>query len=196
MDQIFSSNPFQSAEALAYLIAGIIVVFTAILLWLVFRRGRTISERKIHKSLARLGCGLFQDLTIHDGVDKLLNVDYVVLTENTIILVMVKYSDGFIYGSKGIDEWTQISNGKSFRFNNPLNELMLAINSVKAAIPNVPITGFLLFPGNCSFPKDKPTGTRLMADLPKKGKKQSPSKKLGSAWLQLKMMATDKKDFV
>ncbi|MCP4266817.1 MAG: hypothetical protein GY777_14810, partial [Candidatus Brocadiaceae bacterium] len=74
--------------------------------------------------------------------------------------------------------------------------LMLAINSVKVAIPNVPITGFLLFPGNCTFPKDKPAGTRLMADLPKKGKKQTPSKKLESAWHRLKEIKAKNSDFI
>jgi hypothetical protein len=166
------------------------VLLLILVRWLLVRK-RPPTDRQIGKALSRLGSGIFRDLTVHDGIDGLLNIDYVILTETNITLVMVKRFEGYIYGARGIDEWTQMIRGGSYRFPNPLNQLQLVINTIRTMIPGIPVTGFILFSDNCSFPKDKPAGANLMSDLPKHKarKKAQVPEKLEAAWHLLKERA-------
>jgi hypothetical protein len=49
-------------------------------------------------------------------------------------------------------------------------------------VPNIPVSGIVLFAGDCTFPKDKPAGACLLSDLPKQRRKQMVPSRFETAW--------------
>lgn len=158
---------------------------TALLtLALLLRRRLTASlkQRQIAQAIRRLGPKVHHDLLVPDGIDGVLVADYVVLTHKGILLVTVNWYEGNIFGGKDTDQWTQVWQGASNRFTNPLHELQLICATVRSLVPNIPVSGIVLFAGDCHFPKDKPEGACLLKDLPRQRRKQVVPPRLETAW--------------
>jgi hypothetical protein len=167
---MFSLTPEQT------LWLGIAIVLMAILLFgLIFRKKAraSLKQYQIRRAVKRLGPKVHQGLMVPDGLDGVVAADFVVLTHKGILLVVVNWFDGNIFGGKDTDQWTQVLRGGSNRFTNPLHEIHLLAATVKSLVPNIPVSGIVLFAGDCAFPKDKPEGACLLSDLPTQRRKQA-----------------------
>jgi hypothetical protein len=179
------SLPDFSAQTLFYLLllgGGLLLLVV-----LIIRRVHKgpPGEWRIRRAISRLGVRYGKNLYVHNGIDGFFSVDYVVLSDEGICLILVKRFEGAIYAGEHIEEWTQVIRGGSYRFPNPLLQLQLVISTVKILLPKVPIQGKVLFAGDCQFPKDKPEGVWLLAELPKKRPQQEVSESYQKAWEHL-----------
>lgn len=146
------------------------------------RLSASLKQYQLRQAIRRLGPKVHRDLLVPDGLDGVLVTDYVVLTHKGILLVMVNWYEGNIFGGKDTDQWAQVWRGASNRFPNPLHELQLISATVKSLVPNIPVSGIVLFAGDCRFPKDKPAGACLLDDLPRQRRKQVVPPRFETAW--------------
>ncbi|WP_029132190.1 nuclease-related domain-containing protein [Sedimenticola selenatireducens] len=176
---MFSLTPMQYQ----WLVVALSAIALLILV-IVFRRRlvASLKQRQIGQAIRRLGPKVHHDLLVPDGIDGVLVADYVVLTHKGILLVTVNWYEGNIFGGKDTDQWTQVLRGTSHRFNNPLHELQLICATVRSLVPNIPVSGIVLFAGDCAFPKDKPDGACLVNDLPRRRRKQVVPPRFETAW--------------
>lgn len=183
---MFSLTP----EHVPWLVAALLAA-TLLLCAVLFRRrlAALLKQRRLGQAIRRLGPRVHRDLLVPDGIDGVLVADYVVLTHKGILLVTVNWFEGNIFGGRDIDHWTQVWRGASNRFTNPLHELQLICATVKSLVPNIPVSGIVLFAGDCAFPKDKPEGTRLLHELPRQRRKQVVPPRFETAWQLLLLKA-------
>lgn len=176
---MFSLTPEQNLW-LGIATAVIILLFSGF----IFRKKvrASLKQHQIDQAVKRLGPRIHQGLMVPDGLDGVVAADFVVLTHKGILLVVVNWFDGNIFGGKDTDQWTQLLRGASNRFTNPLHEIHLLTATVKSLVPNIPVSGIVLFAGNCVFPKDKPAGACLLSDLPTKRRKQAVPPSYEMAW--------------
>lgn len=167
---MFSLGPDQN-QWLAIAVAGILLLALAFFIWK--KMGPTRKRQRIRRAVKRLGPKVHEGLMVPDGLDGVVAADYVVLTHKGILLITVNWFDGNIFGGKDTDQWTQVLRGGSNRFTNPLHEIHLLCATVKSLVPAIPVSGIVLFAGDCAFPKDKPEGACLLVDLPKQRRKQA-----------------------
>ena len=166
-----------------WLIAAL-AVFILLLLVFLFRRSirQVLGEYRIRRAVSRLGSRLHRELLLPDGLDGYVSADYVVLTHKGILVVKVNHYDGNIFGGPDTDQWSQVIRGASHRFDNPLHDIRLICATLRSQVPNTPISGIVLFAGDCRFPKDKPSGACLLEELPKKPRRQQVPSALETAW--------------
>ncbi|MCW8945360.1 MAG: NERD domain-containing protein [Sedimenticola sp.] len=167
---MFSLTPDQS---LWLAIAAIALLLLLLVYFLWKKASPTLKQYRIRRAVKRLGPKVHQGLMVPDGIDGVVAADYVVLTHKGILLITVNWFDGNIFGGKDTDQWTQVLRGGSNRFTNPLHEIHLLCATVKSLVPAIPVSGMVLFAGECAFPKDKPKGACLLSDLPKQRRKQA-----------------------
>lgn len=160
-------------EQSLWLFIAVALLTSLLLLFFVRKKlGVVLKQRQIRRAVKRLGPKVHQSLMVPDGIDGVVAADYVVLTHKGILLITLNWFDGNIFGGKDTDQWTQVLRGGSHRFTNPLHEIHLLCATVKSLVPAIPVSGIVLFAGDCTFPKDKPEGACLLSDLPKQRRKQ------------------------
>ena len=146
-------------------------------------------KRQIRRAVKRLGARVMRDASLPDGMGGKINIDFLVLTVDAILVIGVKRYDGMIFGSANTDEWTQTLNSRSYRFPNPDVYLAQQLSAVQRIITRVPVKGLHLVTDTATFPWDKPDNVLQVNDLLSK-KITRPEPKdipadLGKAWLQL-----------
>lgn len=146
-------------------------------------------QRQIRHAVRRIGARVMRDVNLPDGIGGVINIDYLVLSSDAILVIGVKRYDGMIFGSANTDEWTQTVNSRSYRFPNPDIYLAQQLSAVRTITPKVPVKGLHLFTDTATFPWDKPGNVLQVRDLLGKniarpGPKDIPAD-LGTAWKQL-----------
>lgn len=154
------------SEAIALAIAGL-----AVALVLIVNRKRIqahIREWRLQRSLNQIGCDQIRNLVCSDGLDGYFNVDRLVLTQDSILLISYKLYGGHIYCAERISEWTQLVGQKSFMFENPLFELENQLTALKLLIGNARIEGYLFFNHGAVFPKGHPESVLHPGNIPER----------------------------
>jgi hypothetical protein len=108
---------------------------------------------------------MLRDVNFPDGMGGEINIDFVVLAADAILVVGVKRYDGMIFGGAQTDVWTQTINNRSYKFANPDYYLLQQVSAVKSIVPKTPVRGVHLFTNNAVFPWDKPSNVWLMKDV-------------------------------
>ena len=121
--------------------------------------------RRVRRAVARLGHEVIEGAVIPDGMGHALRVDYLVLCDNGISVVLCKQYPGVIFAAENMDMWVQRLPAGSFKFANPLAELRVAQAAVRALIPDVEVRGVLLFTDGSRFPKGKPESVTTLEEL-------------------------------
>ena len=106
-----------------------------------------------------------KDFIIPDGVGGLLEIEHLVLLDQGILLIQTYPISGNLFGADFIDEWTQIIDGKSFKFPNPLRYIRTSSYALKVLAPAVPIFCRVVFTANSVFPKGKPDDVSVLSSL-------------------------------
>ena len=165
----------------------------AVLLVGVRYRRKTLWKRRIAKALKSISRECLRDLVVPDGVGGYIHVDYVLLTPHALLVIDVRNYQGALFGAPRLKQWTQVANGGSHKFDNPLDQNALRVQSIKVLVPDVPVTGRVVFTEAGYFPKDMPQGVSMLGALKDDlaavtGPGEVPEKLLG-AWGALKEIA-------
>jgi len=149
-------------------------------------------ERKINKSVQGLGSQYIKQAILPDGMGGSVFLDYIILSQQSIILVILKKFRGTIFCADNIEQWTQLINNKSYKFPNTLQQLDSDISSVGSMIKGIEVSGLVVFSNECEFPKGKPEQVKTISELKKTDiDKQLHSEKLLNAWYKLKEMTVN-----
>lgn len=131
-----------------------------------------IRYKRAHKSGHQLAMILkpyvrdeIKDFIIPDGVGGLLEIERLVLLDQGILLIQTYPMSGNVFGADFIDEWTQIVEGRSFKFPNPLRHIRTSSYALKILAPTVPIFCRAVFTANSVFPKGKPDEVSVLTSL-------------------------------
>jgi nuclease-like protein len=106
-----------------------------------------------------------KEIIIPDGIGGLLEIEHVVLLDQGLLLIETYAISGNLFGAEQIEEWTQIIDGRSYKFANPLWRLRTARQALKLLAPNVPIFCKVVFNADSHFPKGKPDEVSTLATL-------------------------------
>ncbi|MDE2089018.1 MAG: NERD domain-containing protein [Gammaproteobacteria bacterium] len=136
-----------------------------VLLVVVRHRRKTLWKRRIAKALKSIGRECLRDVVVPDGVGDYIHVDYVLLTPHALLVIDVRNYQGAVFGAPRLKQWTRVANGRSHKFDNPLDQNALRVQSVKALVPNVPVTGRVVFTEAGYFPKGVPQGVSMLGTL-------------------------------
>lgn len=180
----YLSRAEQVALVPAIAVGGCIIL---LLIWCALAAGGR-EERRIRRAVRRQGADMLAALEIPDGMDGRIYIDYLVLTAEAIRLVMVKRYEGFIYAGEKMAEWTQVIKPNNYRFPNPLQELELKIVALRSIVPDIPITGCVLFSESCKFPTRKPAGVMCVGDPAPAFDKRPIPENLQQAWRKLQQI--------
>jgi hypothetical protein len=128
-------------------------------LWLLYpwvRRRR--DERRVRANLRRMGKSALGDVTLDNGMEGFVFIDYLVLTPAEILVVTLMNTRGIIFGGEKIDSWARVVGRRTFKFPNPIAASQERVLAVKYHVPAAQVRGVVLFGAGCSFPKGKPDG--------------------------------------
>ncbi|NIR60195.1 MAG: NERD domain-containing protein [Gammaproteobacteria bacterium] len=124
--------------------------------WVAYRVVRD-PGRRTRGALRRISPHLLSDVFVPDGVDGYVHVDHVLLASGGVVVLDVRRYPGVIFGAEGIDQWTQVLESGSYKFDNPLPELDWRVQIVQGLVGQVPVEGRLLFTAESRFPKGRPS---------------------------------------
>ncbi len=133
------------------------------LLWPFLCRRR--KEKALMRTLRNLGTEIRRDIVLEDGIDGLTFIDYAVLTPNGVMAVEVLPHKGAIFGAENADQWSQVIGHKTTRFPNPLTRNREQVSALRLNAKDLQPRGLVLFGPDCTFPKGKPEGVAVPADL-------------------------------
>lgn len=129
--------------------------------WIARRR----RERRVRQSIRRLGKLAMRDVSLDNGMDSLAFIDWLVLTSKEILVITLQRGRGIMFGAEKIDTWARVVGRHTFRFPNPLTANHELVMAVKYQLPQVPVRGIVLCEDGASFPKGKPEGVVLPAEI-------------------------------
>jgi hypothetical protein len=145
-------------------------------------------ERHIRKAIRRLGWRSMENIHLPDGTGGEVTIEHLLLGRDAILVVGVMRFEGAIFGSPRTDQWTQVINRISYKFDNPDQNLQRQINAVRLIVPDARVSGWHLFGYDAKFPRDKPDSVLKLGDvrqLPKRPRHGDIPKPLRAAWKQL-----------
>lgn len=136
-----------------------------VLLLAVVRLRRTRQTRKLQREIRALGTKVMTDLLVPDSVEGRIHVDYLVLTNSGILVIDVKDYRGMLFGGQNTDIWTQVVDGRSYKFENPLYRSRAREAAVRALAPGVSVRGIVLFTDAGRFPRQRPEGVYMLGGV-------------------------------
>ncbi|VAW92188.1 hypothetical protein MNBD_GAMMA23-235 [hydrothermal vent metagenome] len=184
-----SVNTIVSKPTNVTIIIGIVLLF-AFFISLRPAFKKYLKERKVNKSIQHLGSQYLKQVILPDGMGGSVFLDYLILAQNSITLIILKNFRGSIFCAENIEQWTQLIGNKSYKFPNILRQLDSDISSISSLLKGVEVTGLVVFSSDCEFPKGKPEQVKSITEVTEKEvDKQLHSEKLLNAWYRLKEMA-------
>jgi len=152
---------------------------------------RVVTEWRLRRNLQRLGTQTLSNVLFPDGMDGTVWIEQLSLTAGGMLLLSLKRYPGLIYGGETIDTWTQIVNGRSYSFPNPLPALHGDVVAVQALVPGTPVSGRVVFTRESEFPKGKPEGVWLLEEVveEQRADPRQPSTALLDTWARLRAAA-------
>lgn len=138
---------------------GLLIAATVgVLIWILYKLRHPSDEKRIEKILKELSIGYARNVILSDGLYGYHFIDYLVLLQGRILILGVQDYEGYIFGGEKIEEWAQVLNNRSHKFDNPLINIKHYTQAIHEIAGNVEIVGRVVFAGKCSFPKGVPSG--------------------------------------
>lgn len=129
-------------------------------LWLWVR-----SRRSLSRTIAALTSDLMRDVTLPEAAEGVVHIEYLALTPKGLVVIDVKDFEGLLFGAATIDHWTQVVDGHSYRFDNPLYQNDVRCAAVRAIASEVPVRGLVVFTDVGQFPKGIPERVCMLEAL-------------------------------
>ena len=168
---------FLNTQAGLFSMVALGTIFIGATGWYFWRHlKKTRHQRQIHKVLESLGTKYLHDIILPDGIEGYTYIDYLLLTPNGMIVLDINFSEGHLFGGESVDQWTQVVNNKTYKFNNPLYNnlnkcqavLWNVTNNMKDdthANSNLETHGWIAFSSAGNFPKGIPDHVSMINDL-------------------------------
>ena len=115
-----------------------------------------IEEWKLRKLLKNIGLESLHNVVIPDGMDGHIFIEYLILMPNEIFILGVKKFRGLIFAAEHIDFWTQVIGNKSYKFENPLEQIEMNVVFLNSVLEGSQVGKKVLFVNGSEFPKGKP----------------------------------------
>ena len=127
---------------------------------------RCRNERKrLEQNIASLGVAQLHNVLLDDGMGGQSFYERLLLTPHGIMVLVSNPRDGIIFAGARMDTWAQVLGKRTIRFANPLYGMEGLLSTLRYHLPKVVLQGYVLFKGECSFPKGKPEGVWTLEDL-------------------------------
>jgi hypothetical protein len=151
-----------------------IVIIGAI--WYIRRQlKKSYHQRHIHKVLESFGVKYLRDVVLPDGLDGMAFIDYLLLVPDGVVVLDINYSEGHLFGGNTVDQWSQVINNKTYKFNNPLYDNQTKCQAVLWNVENIlgdafnninwKTHGWVAFSNAGNFPKGIPDKVSMIDDL-------------------------------
>ncbi|MBN4079217.1 NERD domain-containing protein [Beggiatoa alba] len=108
-------------ETLFYVLEGalaLLVLGVGFFIWKQMHKGR--HQRHAQKVIESLGIKYLHNAVFPDGIDGLVFIDYLLLVKGGFVVLDMEHSEGHLFGGESVDQWSQVLNNKTYKFNNPL----------------------------------------------------------------------------
>jgi hypothetical protein len=190
MNEVLTNLIENSPSGAQRLMIGLLALAALLMLYLLRIPMRSwLEERQITRAAKRIGARMMHDVNLPDGLGGMVNIDFLVLSADAIVVIGVKRYDGMIFGSARTSEWTQTIDTRSYRFPNPDIQLAQQVSAVSSRFPKATVKGLHLFTDTAMFPWDKPDNVVQVQDLlssntRRPGLKDVPAE-LRTAWMLL-----------
>jgi hypothetical protein len=182
------TNQFTLLAILILAVLTVIIIFK----WSAIRQSWL--DLKLCFCLNRLGLKQIVNFRCPDGLGGHFIIDRLLMRPDGFsVIVFMKYP-GIIFCSENIDEWSQVLEGKSYKFKNPLVHLEYQVNAVSACAPGIAVNGYLFFDHQAIFPKGHPDRVIQLDTIPqqlKRDKQASADASVESAWEKICSLATE-----
>jgi len=133
---------------------------------LFFSNKKQHANNKIDLALKPYSQTDLQGVVFPDGVGGLVDIERLVLLKQGILVIETYPISGNLFGADKIEQWTQMINGKSFKFINPLYRIQMLRQAIQVIAPNTPIFYRVIFTASdSSFPKGKPDSVSTLLTL-------------------------------
>jgi hypothetical protein len=144
-------------------ILGFLLIVTAII-WAIKMR-KLSSEFQMQSILKPYIRDEVKQIIIPDGIGGLLEIEHLILLDQGLFLVETYPMAGNLYGADTIDQWTQIIDGRSYKFANPLRRIRTSRQALISLAPDVPVFCRVIFNSDSIFPKGKPDEVSVLESL-------------------------------
>ncbi len=130
------------------------VLALLLIVWLLYR----VSTRgdKLQRTLKEIAHERIDALVIPNGDDGEIQIDYLLLTSQGLLILHIKDVQGTVFGSDKMQNWTVISEDRRYTFSNPQPALYDRIAAVRQIVKQVPVAGRVLFLDGGEFTKGVP----------------------------------------
>ena len=105
------------------------------------------------------------NVILPDGVGGILEIEKLFLLEQGILILRDYPISGHLFGAEQIEQWTQIVDGRSYKFINPLHHLENARQAIRSLIPKMPVFCHVVFTADSNFPKGKPASVSVLTSF-------------------------------
>ena len=154
---------FQEPSIILYFVlAAILLLLLSIF---VYKKWKGSPAHQMHNILKPYIQDEIKDFIIPDGIGGLLEIEHLILMEQGLLLIETYPMSGNLFGADTIDQWTQIIEGRSYKFPNPLRRIRTSRQAIKALAPNIPVFCRIIFNANSIFPKGKPEEVSVINSL-------------------------------
>lgn len=174
-----------------------VVVMTLVVLLFIRWMNKDKFKKKTRRIIKKISCDYLSDISLDLGEEQYAFFDYVLLYKQGIMAVETRDYSGHIFASDKINEWTQIIDRKSYKFDNPFFSMEHNIELLKRVIPDQSITGVILFNDLADFPKGRPDNVMRINELYKhhgKANANDAAADVMSNWNQLKKYLLNQAD--
>ena len=141
------------------------VVLVIIVFGVGIRSYRNRHVRRLNRTIRGLGSRVLSNILLPDSVEGQVHVDYLVLSAGGILVIDVKDYRGMLFGGANTDVWTQVVDGRSYKFENPLYRNRAREAAVRALAPGATVRGIVVFTDAGHFPRQRPAGVYMLAGL-------------------------------
>ena len=145
-------------------VVGIILLIIGLAL-IVKHLNQQSDEELIKNTINELGDDHMKDVIISDGMYGYFFADYLISIAGQIIILGIEHYEGYIFGSENIEEWAQVHDKKSSKFNNPLRSYETCAQSLNSLIKDADVKAHIVFTSASSFPKGVPEGVLQMSNF-------------------------------
>lgn len=156
------------------LVVAVIVIVGAI--WYIRQQmKKSYHQRHVQKVLESLGVKYLRDIVLPDGLEGMAFIDYLLLVPDGVVVLDINYSEGHLFGGNTVDQWSQVINNKTYKFNNPLYDNQTKCQAVLWNVENIlgdrfknldwKTHGWVAFSNAGNFPKGIPDQVCMIDDL-------------------------------
>jgi len=154
---------FQDPSTVLYFV--LTAIFLLVLAIVVYRKWNSTPEHQMHLILKPYIREEIKEIIIPDGIGGLLEIEHLILMDQGLLLIQTYPMSGNLFGADTIDQWSQIVDGRSYKFANPLRHIRTSRQAIMALSPKVPVFCRIIFNANSVFPKGKPDEVSVINSL-------------------------------